>query len=760
MTYSPDLDMMRSWVQDAFPGGKWKDGNKLEWLCKVRNEDKTPSCFINVEKRTYCDFGGDSGKLSELCERQGIPDLYRKEEDFHTRTYTPPASVDRDAVLISNRWEKATPASSDFPYLQKKQVSSLGLKEDTDPKMGRVLLIPARSPEGVIKGLERITPEGQKMHLGAKSSVYHLIGNLAEGEKVLVSEGLATGLSLHEISGYPVAVSFGSNNLLTVAQLLRYKKNCTPVVCPDADSAGARATEESLKAGVQVIQMPEGSPKGEDWNDLTIKHGAEEAQKIFRQQETNSPTCAEAEEKKGTFCIKKMNARELYQTPLASPTWAIDQMIPQGLSVIASPPKTGKSYFVLQSAFAVARGEKFLGYRTTKGKVLLISLEDTFNRLQKRIVQVCPDTSKIPDNLDMTVEFPRLDSEGLACLDKQIKENGYSLVILDTWGKTKPNGQAKRSENVYETDVRLVSEVKKLADKYGISILLVHHLKKGGGASKDWLESLSGSMGLSATVDGLLALERDRGSDIGILKRSGRDLEDDEDIGLNWLAPGWEFNGSAVQMKLNATKQKILTCIEKASEPVKPGYIATDTGINANTVRYHLSKMLQEGLIAITTDARYMLPPKKEIINGDDDDVFTNSTNSTNTANSPNSTNSTNSCDFTKTNRMTNSCRDSDTIDLKPSVCPVGLVGHIEEDSTSSGSPTKKEEIIIDVSFNRQEYSEAQAQSWLDSEAPPEARKLYQEKFENMHKTMGEQTSRDLALKRTWEKYHSAREVA
>jgi phage/plasmid primase-like uncharacterized protein len=766
MTYSPDLDMMRSWVQDAFPGGKWKDASKIEWLCSIRDEAK-PSCYINIEKRTYCDFGGDSGKLSELCERQGIADPYRKEDEFHTRqAYTPTATVDVDAIRINDRWKKATPASSDFPYLRKKQVSSLGLREDIDPKMGRVLLVPARSPEGVIKGLERITPEGQKMHLGAKSSVYHLIGNLAEGGKVLVSEGLATGLSLHEISGYPVAVAFGSNNLLAVAQLLRDKKNCIPVVCPDADSAGSRATDEALKAGVQVITMPEGSPKGWDWNDLTIKHGAEEAQKIFRQQETNSPTCTEVKEERATFKIKKMSARELYQTPLASPTWAIDQMIPQGLSVIASPPKTGKSYFVLQSAFAVARGEKFLGYRTTKGKVLLISLEDTFSRLQKRIVQVCPDTSKIPDNLDMMVEFPRLDSEGLACLDKQIKENGYTFIIFDTWGRAKPNGQAKRSENVYETDVRLVSEIKKVADKYGISILLVHHLKKGGGASKDWLESLSGSMGLSATVDGLLALERERGADVGILKRSGRDLEDDEDLGLNWLAPGWELNGSAVQMKLNATKQKILTCIEKASEPVKPSYVATDTGINANTVRYHLSKMLQEGLIAITTDARYMLPPKKEIIDGDDDDVFTNSpnsTNSTNTANStnsPNSTNSTNSCDFTKTNRMTNSCRDSDTIDLKPPVCPVGLVGHVEGDSTSSGLPTEKEEIIIDVSFNRQEYSEAQAQKWLDSEAPPEARTLYQKKFENMVKTMTEETSRDLALKRTWEKYHSAQEVA
>ena len=59
-----------------------------------------------------------------------------------------------------------------------------------------------------------------------------------------------------------------------------------------------------------------------------------------------------------------------------------------------------------------------------------------------------------------------------------------------------------------------------------------------------------------------------------------------------------------------------------------------------------------------------------------------------------------------------------------------------------------------------QEYSEAQAQNWLDSEAPEEAKELYQQKYSNMIKTMSEQTSRDLALKRTWQKYNSAREVA
>lgn len=596
------LYTMQDWVTSTFPGGRWENSQKTNWLVSSPfREDKHPSFSIDIEKRCTLDRGtGDAMKLSEFCQKLGLDEPDREGENLPSRTQEP--TINKNALIALDRWKKASPAPETFPYLLRKGIPSYGLRTDLDKQMGQVLLIPAYDANGQVVGIERISHGGEKQHLGEKKNTFYLIGEPRPGEQIYIAEGYATACSLHEITAQPVAISFSAFNLGNVARILK-EKEYLPTICPDAGA--------SPVTNFRNVLTPEGTPKGQDWNDIAQEQGLDRARELFREQEAKSTIRTEAKEERGTFCIKKMNARELYQTPLASPTWIVDQMIPQGLSVIASPPKTGKSYFVLQSAFAVARGEKFLGYRTTKGKVLLISLEDTFNRLQKRIVQVCPDTSRIPDNLDMTVEFPRLDSEGLACLDKQIKENGYSLVILDTWGKTKPNGQAKRSENVYETDVRLVSEVKKLADKYGISILLVHHLKKGGGASKDWLESLSGSMGLSATVDGLLALERDRGSDIGILKRSGRDLEDDEDIGLNWLAPCWEFNGSAVQMKLNATKQKILDCIQKSNEPVKPCYVSTDTGINANTVRYHLSKMLQEGLIAITTDARYMLPPKK-----------------------------------------------------------------------------------------------------------------------------------------------------
>ncbi|NCC58758.1 MAG: AAA family ATPase, partial [Synergistales bacterium] len=438
-----------------------------------------------------------------------------------------------------------------------------------------------------------------------------------------------------------------------------------------------------------VVELPEDREKNTDWDDELRRHGIEPAKALFREAWSKAtvkqPETPEEEKPKAR--LKKFNAVDLYRANLRSPSWAIDQLIPEGLSVVASPPKVGKSYFVLQAAIAVARGVPFLGQRTTKGPVLLLSLEDTEIRLRKRLVQVIPDLRDIPENLDMMTEFPRLDEDGLSILDDEIKRNGYRLVIIDTWGKTKPVGQTKRGENVYETDVRLVSEVKKIADRYETSIILVHHLKKGGSREPDWLESLSGSMGLSATVDGLLAIERDRKAVLGILKRTGRDLEDDEDIGLKWLQPGWEFNGDAREMMQSAARKEILSSIARAKEPVTPKYVVLDTGGKDSTIRVHLMNMKNAGLVAVTSDGKYYIPQKEEP--SDDNAYPVNSLNALNGLNAVNGLNGLNGLNVYGAegtlNAPVNAINASDTNDSDGSV--YGVYGVYDKRTTGNLEP-------------------------------------------------------------------------
>ena len=312
-------------------------------------------------------------------------------------------------------------------------------------------------------------------------------------------------------------------------------------------------------------------------------------------------------EKPADKIISAISASDLMKMVIPAPEWAVQNMIPAGLSVLASPPKVGKSFFCLQLALAVATGQPFLDHRTEKGSVLYISLEDSPYSLQKRLSYFLEDHRKIPSNLYLATEFSQLDAQGLLLLDKWLATHSDArLVIIDTWGKTKPNGN--RQKNAYESDVELVSPIKKLSDRYSTSILLVHHLKKGGGKESDWLESLSGSMGLAATVDGLLSLYRDRGAKQGILKRTGRNFEEDDDIGLEWTAPGWRFAGDAREVLLSESRKEIVAAIKEIGEPATPTMISEMSGKKIGTIKPLLRRMLKDGILNCSSQGRYFLP--------------------------------------------------------------------------------------------------------------------------------------------------------
>ena len=63
----------------------------------------------------------------------------------------------------------------------------------------------------------------------------------------------------------------------------------------------------------------------------------------------------------------------------------MENLIPAGLNILASPPKYGKSWAVLDLGLAVTSGSRFLGYQTTPCEVLYLALEDSERRLKSRL---------------------------------------------------------------------------------------------------------------------------------------------------------------------------------------------------------------------------------------------------------------------------------------------------------------------------------------------------------------------------------------
>ena len=79
----------------------------------------------------------------------------------------------------------------------------------------------------------------------------------------------------------------------------------------------------------------------------------------------------------------------------------------------------------------------------------------------------------------------------------------------------------------YGSDYAELIPLKALAEQLGITIVLIHHLRKA--ADNDPFNMISGSTGLNGCVDGLLVLLKNkRSGSQAVLHATGRDIEDQE----------------------------------------------------------------------------------------------------------------------------------------------------------------------------------------------------------------------------------------
>lgn len=125
-------------------------------------------------------------------------------------------------------WEQASEPSEAptlAPYLVRKGVQPYGVRVAP----GGWLLVPLRDESGTLWNVQRIAPakpaDGAPEKLftkgGRKSGCWHWCGDPAGAPVLLAAEGYATAASIHQATGYPVAVAFDAGNLAHVAKTLR-----------------------------------------------------------------------------------------------------------------------------------------------------------------------------------------------------------------------------------------------------------------------------------------------------------------------------------------------------------------------------------------------------------------------------------------------------------------------------------------------------------------------------------------------------------
>lgn len=224
--------------------------------------------------------------------------------------------------------------------------------------------------------------------------------------------------------------------------------------------------------------------------------------------------------------LTSISASELMKMEIEPVYFAVKDVLPMGLSIIASPPKFGKSYLCTQLSLAVASGSQFLGFDTNRSGVLYMALEDSFNRCKERLIQELQG-KEAPNNLDIMIDCPSIGNGLIEQLQDYIKNHPTTkLIIIDTFAKIRDG--SKSNEGAYSADYREAGLVKKFADRNQLAVLLVHHTRKMKDVD-DPFANISGTQGLTGACDTMIVLTKDkRSDDLTHFHITGRDVIQNE----------------------------------------------------------------------------------------------------------------------------------------------------------------------------------------------------------------------------------------
>jgi putative DNA primase/helicase len=192
------------------------------------------------------------------------------------------------SIKAEQHWQTLS-TTGNSPYLTKKQVNAFGIRFKQ-----RSIVIPLRDISGKLWSIQIISFDGTKRFLknGRIEGCFHILGRIEEGKPIYITEGYATGASVHMATSRAVIVSFHAGNLLKViAEIKRCYPSCPLVIAGDDDvwkekNVGRdKAEEAALKFGCRVVfpKFINLDTKPTDWNDLQCLEGLDKVRSQFQE---------------------------------------------------------------------------------------------------------------------------------------------------------------------------------------------------------------------------------------------------------------------------------------------------------------------------------------------------------------------------------------------------------------------------------------------------------------------------------------------
>ena len=192
-------------------------------------------------------------------------------------------------------------------------------------------------------------------------------------------------------------------------------------------------------------------------------------------------------------------------------------MISNGVYLLVSHPKVGKSMFAQQLAFSLTTGEDFLGFKVNPSHVLYITTEGDINQLQDRfkLMNLKPNVDKLH-----IIDIDDIPDFYIRDIERDIHELTFDkeplFIIMDMFKDIKFDTSYDLN-NYQEINDVVFRKLKELCRKYNATLLVTHHLNKR--------DETMGSVGLNADVSGIIKLKESKNNYNKLtLDYKGRDL--------------------------------------------------------------------------------------------------------------------------------------------------------------------------------------------------------------------------------------------
>jgi putative DNA primase/helicase len=407
----------------------------------------------------------------------------------------------------SNLWASATHCTT-HEYLTKKGISAHGARLLSDK-----LVLPLRDINRVLHSLQFIDPKGGKQYLagGRVRGCYFGIGE--PKDTICIVEGFATGASIHEATGFAVAVAFNAGNLKSVAKSLRVKfPTSRVVVCGDDDyrtegnPGKSKASEAALAVGGWLAfpnfgqERPEGAT---DFNDLAQSSGQEAIKRAVlaatrppKPRDSLGPKYSAPSDLEPS--VNLVRASEITPEPVS---WLWQDWLAAGkLHVLAGSPGTGKTTISLALAAPITTGDRWPDGTTAEpGNVVIWSGEDDpADTLIPRLALMGANLDRVFFVSDVREGDERRSfdpAKDMEPLRRKLREIGeVQLLIVDPIvsaiaGDSHKNAEVRRS----------LQPLVDLAASLGCALVGITHFSKTT-TGKDPLERVTGSLAFGAVA--------------------------------------------------------------------------------------------------------------------------------------------------------------------------------------------------------------------------------------------------------------------